>query len=286
MTKYHIYQPEESPQLHEPKRKRHPVRNGILILLVLFLFFTPMRTTLLVIGIDRTPEGSNAGRSDTMILATLPPFLPKVTLLSIPRDLWVTIPGVGENRINTAHYFAELNQPGTGLDAASGVVEANFGIKVPYVMRVKFDGIVNIVDAMGGITLTLDKPTAMFQAGTLELDGTQALAFVRDRSGSDDFSRQKHAQIFISAAIKSMLNPAKWARIPAVAAATIQAIDTNIPFYAWPRLLYGMAFSAVFGFDTLSLDRNWVTPWVTDQGAQVLIPNWDLINPAIAEIFK
>lgn len=286
MAKYHVYQPEEPALRREPARKRHPIRTGILILLVLFLFFTPMRSTLLVIGIDRTPEGSNAGRSDTMILSTMPPFLPQMTLFSIPRDLWVTIPGVGENRINTAHYFAELNQPGTGLAAAAGVVEANFGIKVPYVIRIKFDGIINIVDAMGGITVTLDQPTALFEAGTHNLDGTQALAFVRDRSGSDDFSRQKHAQIFLSAAVKTMMNPVKWLRIPAVGAALIQALDTNIPFYAWPRLLYGMAFSAVFGFDAQTLDRNWVTPWLTDGGAQVLIPNWDLINPAIAEIFK
>lgn len=284
MTQYQVYTPVF--QKPENRRRRHPIRTGFLILLVFFLFFTPMRTNLLVIGIDRVPEGSNAGRSDTMILATMPPFMPQMTLFSIPRDLWVTIPGVGENRINTAHYFAELSEPGTGLDAAAGVVEANFGINVPYVIRIKFDGIIKIVDAMGGITVTLEEPTAMFAAGTHELDGTQALAFVRDRSGSDDFSRQKHAQIFISAAIKSMLNPAKWLRVPAVMTATIQALDTNIPFYAWPRLLYGMAFSAVFGFEAQTLDRNWVTPWVTDQGAQVLIPNWDLINPAIEEIFK
>ncbi len=284
MTQYQVYTPVF--QKPENRRRRHPIRTGFLILLVFFLFFTPMRTNLLVIGIDRVPEGSNAGRSDTMILATMPPFMPQMTLFSIPRDLWVTIPGVGENRINTAHYFAELSEPGTGLDAAAGVVEANFGIDVPYVIRIKFDGIIKIVDAMGGITVTLEEPTAMFAAGTHELDGTQALAFVRDRSGSDDFSRQKHAQIFISAAIKSMLNPAKWLRVPAVMTATIQALDTNIPFYAWPRLLYGMAFSAVFGFEAQTLDRNWVTPWVTDQGAQVLIPNWDLINPAIEEIFK
>ena len=268
------------------RRKSHPVRNGIIILLVLFLFFTPMRTTVLAIGIDRVPEGSNAGRSDTMILATLPPFLPQFSLFSIPRDLWVTIPGVGENRINTAHYFAELYQPGTGLEAAAGVVEANFGIDVPYVLRVKFDGIVEIVDAMGGVTINVPEATPMFAAGVQHMDGTTALAFVRDRSGSDDFSRQKHGQIFIQSVVKYMLNPARWVRLPAVITATLQAVDTNIPVYAWPRILYGLAFSAIFGFETNTLDRNWVTPWVTDEGAQVLIPNWELINPAIQEIFK
>lgn len=268
------------------RRKTHPVRNAILILLIFFLFFTPMRSTLLVIGIDRVPEGSVLGRSDTMILATLPPVLPKMSLFSIPRDLWVTIPNYGENRINTAHYFAELYAPGTGMQAASGVIEANFGIDVPYVLRIRFDGFVNIVDAMGGVTIDLPEPMSGLEAGTHTLDGTQALAFVRDRSGSDDFWRQKRGQMFISAALKNMLNPEKWLRIPAIVTATLQAVDSNIPFYAWPRLLYGAAFSAVFGFDSQTLDRNWVTPWVTEEGAQVLLPNWDLINPAVAEFFK
>jgi len=268
------------------RRKSHPVRNGLILLLIFFLFFTPMRTTVLLIGIDRVPEGSNAGRSDTMILATMPPFLPEVSLFSIPRDLWVNIPGVGENRINTAHYFAELNQPGTGMDAAAGVVEANFGIDVPYVIRIKFDGVIDIVDAMGGVNIDLPEAMSGLEAGANHLDGTQALAFVRDRKGSDDFSRQKRGQMFITAAFRTMLNPVKWVRIPAVIPAIMKAVDTNIPAYAWLRVVYGFAFSAVFGFDTQTLDRNWVTPWVTDEGAQVLLPNWDLILPAIDQIFK
>lgn len=283
---YYPTNPQEGIPLRRD-RKRHPLRNGFLILLVFFLFFTPMRSTLLVIGIDRVPEeGSVLGRSDTMILTTLPPVLPKMSLFSIPRDLWVTIPDYGENRINTAHYFAELYQPGTGMQAAAGVVEANFGIDVPYVIRLRFEGFVGIVDAMGGVTINLPEPMSGLEAGTHTLDGTQALAFVRDRSGSDDFWRQKRGQMFISAAFTTMLNPVKWPRIPAVITAALQAVDSNIPFYAWPRLLYGAAFSAVFGFDAVTLDRNWVTPWVTDEGAQVLLPNWELINPFVVEMFK
>jgi LCP family protein required for cell wall assembly len=268
------------------KKKRHPFRNGLLILLVFFLFFTPFRTTLLIIGIDRTPEGSDAGRSDTMILTTLTPVLPKMTLLSIPRDLWVGIPGYGENRINTAHYFAELDAPGSGMRAAVGVVEANFGIDVPYVLRLKFDTIVTMVDAMGGVTINLPEAMIGFEAGEHHLDGTTALRFVRDRAGSDDFARQKRGQMFISAVLKNMFNPLKWVRIPFMVNALLQGIDTNIPFYLWPRILYGTAYSAVFGFDTRTFEREMVTPWVTDQGAQVLLPNWERINPLIAEIFR
>jgi len=291
MNQYYQYAPTHPhagagvPQ--RQRRRRHPVRNGFLILLIFFAFFTPFRSTLLIIGIDRAPEeGSVLGRSDTMILTTLPPVLPKMSLISIPRDLWVSIPGYGENRINTAHYFAELYQPGTGMQAAAGVIEANFGIAVPYVIRLRFEGFRNIVDAMGGVTIHLSEPMSGLDAGTHTLDGAQALAFVRDRAGSDDFWRQKRGQMFISAAIQNMLNPVKWPRIPAVITATLQAVDSTIPFYAWPRLLYGAAFSAVFGFESATFDRNWVTPWVTDEGAQVLLPNWEFITPFVKEMYK
>lgn len=259
---------------------------GFILILIFFLFFSPLRTNVLVIGIDRTPEGTAAGRSDTMILTSLPPILPQMSLLSIPRDLWVTIPGYGENRINTAHYFAELDQPGSGMKAVAGVVEANFGVNVPYVVRVKFDGLVALVDAMGGVTVDLPTDMSGLTAGRHTLDGTQALAFVRDRSGSDDFFRQQRGQLFITGAVKTMLNPVKWVRLPAVFTEFFQAVDSNVPLWVYPRLAYGIAFSAVKGFDSHAITREMTTSWVTDQGAQVLLPNWDLILAMVNEVFK
>jgi LCP family protein required for cell wall assembly len=285
-TKSPIRSKQGIPVQMNTRRRSHRFRNAVIILLIFFIFFSPMRTTVLLIGIDRAPEGTAYGRSDTMILGTLPPILPRVSLLSIPRDLWVTIPGYGENRINTAHYFAELNAPGSGMSAASGVIEANFGIQVPYVIRIKFDGFIEVVDAMGGVTINLPEAMSGLEAGEHTLDGTTALAFVRDRAGSDDFWRQKRGQLFIGAAFKNMLSPAKWGRIPATVAALVNVIDSNIPFWIWPRLIYGMAFSAVKGFDAVTVDREMVTPWLTSDGAQVLLPNWELINPLVQKVFK
>jgi LCP family protein required for cell wall assembly len=267
-----------------PKKKRG--RWGMLVLAVLLLFFTPVRSTILILGIDRPPEGTWIGRSDTMMLASLPPALPQFAVLSIPRDLWVTVPGAGENRINTAHYFAELAVPGSGMQAADQVVETNLGVKVDYVVRIKFDGFVDVIDAMGGVTINLPQDMSGLVAGEHHLDGTQALRFVRDRAGSDDFFRQQRGQMVVVAAIKQMLNPAKWVRIPAVAAATIKAVDSNIPLWAYPRLAYAALFSAAFGFDAHTLDRDMVTPWTTDGGAQVLLPNWEKINPLLYQLFR
>ncbi|MHB8088619.1 MAG: LCP family protein [Anaerolineaceae bacterium] len=257
------------------------------LILILIFFFTPARETILVLGIDCRPSDSPwLGRSDTMILTTIPPLSPQVSMLSIPRDLWLTIPNHYENRINTAHYFAELEAPGSGMQAAKDAFETNFGIKVNYAVRVKFTGFVDIVDAFGGVTINLPEAMSGLEAGPNHLDGKQALAFVRDRKASDDFFRQERGQLFIASAIKEVLNPLKWPRIPAVLAVAAANIDTDLPIWLWPRTAYALIFSSIKGFNAHTLDRSMVTPWVTDEGAQVLAPNWELMNPLIDGLFK
>jgi len=109
------YIPQSNPGLHQDmgmvvekgsRRKPSRARRWLLLLFIIFfVFFTPFRTTILVLGIDSRPGEEWTGRSDTMIITTIPPVLPQVSMLSIPRDLWVGIPGYGENRINTAHFL-------------------------------------------------------------------------------------------------------------------------------------------------------------------------------------
>jgi polyisoprenyl-teichoic acid--peptidoglycan teichoic acid transferase len=258
----------------------------ILLALIIFVFFTPFRVTTLVLGIDRPPEGTWIGRSDSMMLTTLPAFSPQISVLSIPRDLWVTVLENQENRINTAHYFAELNEAGTGMKAAKEVVERSFGVKVNYVVRIDFDGFINVVDAMGGVTVNLPVDMSGMVAGEHHLDGTQALRFVRDRKGSDDFFRQSRQQLFITSAIKQLLSPSNWSKIPAVFTALTGSIDSTLPVWLWPRVGAGVIFSAIKGFDTHTLDRDMATGWTTDLGAQVLLPNWELINPLVDKLFK
>ena len=272
----------------ESKRRRPSrARTWLLaIFVIFFVFFTPLRTTILILGIDSRPNEGWVGRSDTMILTTIPPVLPQVSLLSLPRDLWVNIPGYGENRINTAHFFAEAQTAGSGPRAAAQTIQANFGVQVPYTLRIRFDGFREIVDAMGGVNITLTEPMSGLEAGTHHLDGTQALAFVRDRESSDDFWRQKRGQMFITAAAQKMVNPLNWFRLPAVIAAVGSSIQTDVPVYLYPRVLYSVAFSALKGFNSQTLPHEMVTSYLTDQGAQVLLPNWDMINPLVKTIFR
>lgn len=276
--------PVQSQEKTEKKRK-HPGLWFWISLAVLLVFFTPIRINLLVLGIDTRPGEEWMGRSDTMILTTIPPILPEVKMVSIPRDLWVAIPGHPDNRINTAHYFAEVAEAGTGPQAAADAVEANFGIKFPYSVRLRFDAFKEIVDAMGGVTINLPTAQAGLEAGVNHLDGTQALAFVRDRETSDDFFRQARGQMFIAAAFRQVLNPINWPRIPAVFAAVSSSVQIDLPFWLWPRVGYSLLFSAVKGFNTQSITREMVQPFLTDEGAQVLLPLWDAINPLMKSVF-
>jgi LCP family protein required for cell wall assembly len=254
------------------------------IVLAIYLF-APGRTNVLVLGIDYTPPGSLAGRSDTNIIATFLPSIPYVGAVSIPRDLWVNIPGYGENRINTAHFFAEVNQPGSGATDAIKTVETNFGVNIDYFLRLKFEGFKDIFNAMGGVDIDLPRPMAGYEAGKHHLTGNKALAFARNRSGSDDFFRMEQGQLIIASAFKQMLNPLKWWRIPAVIQAISRSTDTNVPVWLWPRLAFLVLRIGPDKIDFRSIQREMVTPFTTDEGAEVLLPSWNLINPVLVDMF-
>lgn len=258
----------------------------IFLLLVLGIyFFFPMRTDILLLGIDYAEPPSVVARTDTIMLTTVEPSRPYVGMLSIPRDLWVMIPRFGENRINTAHFFAEAEQPGSGPAAVIETVALNFGVKADYYMRVRFEGFRDVVEALGGVEINLTEPRAGYPAGRHFLKPRKALAFVRDRATSDDFSRMSNGQFMLQSLMKNLLFPRNWMRIPAVIEASTQVVDTNIPKWLWPRLALAMMRVGPNGIDSRVINRDMVFPFTTDMGANVLAPNWEIINPIVEEMF-
>jgi anionic cell wall polymer biosynthesis LytR-Cps2A-Psr (LCP) family protein len=172
------------------------------------------------------------------------------------------------------------------MAAADQVVENNLGININYVIRMRFEGFVDVINAMGGIDIDLPVDMSGLTAGTHHLDGTEALRFVRDRAGSDDFFRQQRGQMMIMAVTKKMINPLNWVRVPAVTLAMVRSIQSNIPLWVYPRLVYSSLFSTVYGIDAHTFDREMTTSWTTDAGAQVLLPNWEKINPLLYQLFR
>ena len=269
-----------------PKRRKKLRRWPLVWLaLILLYFFAPLRTNILLLGTDDSPERGSVGRTDTIILATILPLKPYVGMLSIPRDLWVSIPNIGEQRINTAYFFAEANQPGSGAGAALQTIRDNFGITVHYYAVIHMRGLTSVIDTLGGVDIDLESPMGELPAGPHHLNGSDALAFVRERGSSDDFSRMVRTQILLSAVLKKVLYPSNWLFLPRFILSLTQVVDTNIPVWQWPRLLFALVRAFLFGVDSQTITREMVTPFQTSQGAQVLAPNWDLINPLLKHMF-
>lgn len=259
---------------------------GVFLSIPIFLYLlAPIRTNVLILGVDDSPERGELGRTDTIILSTVIPLKPYVGFLGIPRDLWVNIPNVGEQRINTAYFFAEAAQAGTGASSTVDTVRQNFGISLQYYLVLHMSGLVSLVDDLGGVEITLETPQGGLPAGSHQLDGASALAFVRERYSADDFSRMQQGQILMMACVRKAVMPDTWKRFPSVVFTIPGVVDTNIPFWAWPRMGIAYLRGSVFGADTRTISREMTSPYLTSGGAQVLLPDWNAINPLLQEMF-
>ena len=175
------------------------------------------RVNILLLGIDQRDNKVDKGpwRTDTMILVSIDPATRSASMLSIPRDLWVTIPGYGENRINTAHATGDIRKyPGGGVALAKKTVWYTFGVPVHYYVRINFVGFEKMIDAIGGITIDVESAihddsypdqnygtmVVDIPAGVQHMDGKTALQYARVRHGRNDFDRMKRQQQVILAA--------------------------------------------------------------------------------------
>jgi LCP family protein required for cell wall assembly len=168
------------------------------------------RVTILVMGIDRrVGDEDRAFRTDSMMILSVDPVSKQGVMLSIPRDLWVEIPGYENNTINTANFFGDAYEyPGGGPALAMKTVEHNLGVTVNHYVRLDFTAFETLVDAIGGIEV--DNPTDIndpwypdgaygyepfyLPAGRQHLNGHDALRYARTRHDSSDVERAKRQQ--------------------------------------------------------------------------------------------
>jgi len=270
------------------------------VLAVLWLF-SPWhgRTNVLLLGLDRRPGEGDVVRADAIMVITVDLGKPSLGLLSIPRDLYLPIPGQGENRINTAHVFGELERPGSGPERTAAAISQSFDIPIEGWVRLDFNGFVSIIDAVGGIevdapeavidyayptedygTMTLEIP-----AGLQQMDGERALQYARTRHGSSDFDRAERQQLVAQALIRKLVQPSTWPRLPAIYAALYDAVETNLSFPQLARLGLAALRVGPDGVEQLVIDQELTTPLTTPGGAAVLAPRWELIRPKVTRMF-
>jgi anionic cell wall polymer biosynthesis LytR-Cps2A-Psr (LCP) family protein len=181
--------------------------------------------------------------------------------------------------------LAAAARPGSGPAAAMQAFSSNFGIPIPYYMRVRLEGVPGLIDAVGGVTVDLAEPMAGYEAGKHHLDGKAALAFVRDRKNTDDFFRMDHGQVFIKAAAQQALNPLTWLRLPLIYAAFQQTVDSNLSLWQLANIGMTVVRLGPAKIESHVLPREDTTP-TTINGAQVLLPRWDRIRPLVDQVFK
>ncbi len=173
------------------------------------------RFTILVMGIDQRPgEPIGNSRTDVMLVLSLDPITRTGGMLSLPRDLFLPIPGESDmQRINAAFELGELKKPGGGPKLAMDTVQYNLGIRVDHYVIVNFAAVVAVVDAVGGVDIDVPAPIDDEQypdmnygydplhipAGHIHMNGALALKFARTRHGDSDFERTHRQQQLILA---------------------------------------------------------------------------------------
>jgi LCP family protein required for cell wall assembly len=168
--------------------------------------------TILLLGVDdRDWEPDNGPPlTDTIILATINPQERSAAMLSIPRDLWVEVPGEGYHKINQAYRLGLANgHPTGGNGLAIDTVESLFGIDIPYYALIDFNAFVRLIDEIQGVKIDvpeairvapLDDRTILLKPGIQTLPGNVALAYVRNRDtiGSDFDRVQRQQQVIVA----------------------------------------------------------------------------------------
>ena len=253
---------------------------------------------ILLLGSDRRPGRDPSWRTDTIIVVAIRPRAGLVAMMSVPRDLWVNIPGYGYQRINVADYAGERRHgKGGGPRLVAETLQQNLRIPVHAYVRVNFAGLERIVDAVGGVTVTVersfDEPMDdgsgrswrfRLRPGTQLLDGRTALAYARSRRGSSDFDRSKRQQQVLLAIRDAALRPAILPQVPALLAALWDAVDTDLK-PAQILSLVGLARQLQpSSYRTCVFDRTMVRDWTTPGGAMVLLPNRPRIEQVWAQL--
>ncbi len=266
------------------------------------------RITVLIMGIDERAQETDYWRTDTMILATLDPVTMKGGVLSIPRDLWVHIPGYTEERINTAHFLGDAYQhPGGGPALAVETVEYNLGVDIDYYVRFNFQAFIELVDRIGGIDIDVPEtihdtqyPTPDYGYETFHVDagphhfyGEEALKYARTRhTNGGDFDRARRQQQVIKAIFKRVTEANMLPQLAAQAPEMLQILEKSIKID--PKLRLDEIIALANLARRVNLDED-VTFRVIDESCtlfkttpdqmQILIPLRDEMRRVRDEVF-
>ena len=262
------------------------------------------RINFLFIGLDYRDweAGEGAPRSDTMILFTIDPASKTAGMLSIPRDMWVNIPGSGYGKINTAYSIGEgAKLPGGGPGLAMKTVEQFLGIPIQYYAQIDFYTFIGMINEIGGIDVQVDQKLVLDPIGTgmdhvvvkpglRHMDGQRALAFARTRkTEGSDVDRAKRQQKVIMAIRDKVLNPVNFpmlnSKAPALYSQLSAGIRHNLSLDDAVRLAVFSQQIPVESIKTGVINYKMVTLGKSPDGLDIMKPMPDKIRVLRDEIF-
>jgi LCP family protein required for cell wall assembly len=242
----------------------------------------PKQINVLLLGSDRRP-GDGGFRTDTIILVTLNAELGKVNITSFPRDLYITIPGRGMGRINTAWTYG-------GHDLLVQTMKHNFGLEIDHYVLINFSSFKQIVDGLGGLDVVVEEPVSDYYngrwtsipAGPIHMNADTVLWYVRTRKTTNDFARNRRQQEIIQALFEKMLSLDAIKRAPEFYTLYKSNVNTDVGLMdvlTWLPLAAKIA-------DTRNIKQYYIGPkivsdWITPEGAMVLLPNRELVMQVI-----
>lgn len=242
------------------------------------------KINILVLGVDERED--DVGRSDTTFVITIDTAAKKVTMLSIPRDTRVKIAGHGWDKINHAYAFG-----GSKLSKSS--IENLLGIPIDYTVVMNFSGFTRMIDAIGGVTIDVDKRMYYsdpydddgglyidLHPGVQKLNGKTAIQYVRYRDEEGDIGRVARQQKFLKALLQEFTKPQIITKLPDLISEFAKAVKTDMPTQVMVKLIPVVSDAAKSGLDT-----EWVsgTPiWIQD--VSYWLPDIKNLRAKVAQI--
>lgn len=251
---------------------------------------------VLIAGSDKRPKSGN-WRTDTLVLVSIDKKQRKVGMLSVPRDLWVNIPGHGQGRINTADYLGELDGLPDG-ELMKETVAGNLGVPVHRFIRVNFQAFVTVVDELGGLDLVVDCPLEDYflgdgvsgpgevslQTGVQHVDGATALRYARSRHSTSDFDRSRRQQRVLRAMAARARDKGLLRSAPRLLASVREHVQTDLNLVE--LLALGVLAARVSDLSVRAgqLDLHQLADWTTPDGAQVLLADPAAVSSKLDEV--
>jgi len=262
------------------------------------------RVNILVMGLDYRDweAGNGASRTDTMLLFTIDPTSRSVGMLSIPRDLWVKIPGYEYGKINTAYFLGEAYKvDGGGPGLAMRTVEQLLDIQIQFYAQIDFVAFEKFIDELGGIDVEVTNEisvdplgphnTVVLKPGVEHLDGPIALAYARcrDSAGSDFDRAQRQQQVILAIRARIMdlnLLPKLIEKSPILYQQLKDGVHTNLTLEQVISLAWLAQQIPPDNITRAAIGPDQVFNDVSADGQYILVPKSDEIRKLRDEVFS